>query len=392
MNQPELLADALRYKARSLDPDQDVPEAVPFLQEALVEQRKIGTNSLGEGDILRQLGGALASGAGTNVAQAEGCLREALKIHEQALGTNDFSLAQDWFNLSQIAVRRHDYAEAERDIRRTLEIAGPSLDRKHQSRIDYTAFLAHYLVLQNKWDEAEALLKKEAQGLPDDPRYHYLLGTFYARKGSWQLAADELLRGAKSFSDPNYVPLDPIVALLKPGRTNECITLWRDAMARSGSTRQFDVADKLAKAGLMLPLASADFQRAAALADYASSATRPSWLVPWMQFVKAFADFRRGDFPSGESWAQRCRENENSTAPCRAGACFVHALALAQLGKAEAAGRAFDAGNHLIESVPPETGNFEGRWAPWTIAGMLRDEAAQKLAGVPAIASAPSHP
>jgi eukaryotic-like serine/threonine-protein kinase len=350
LNDPETLVDALRCKARSLDPDQDVPEAVPFWREALEVQRKSGSNPLVEGDILRQLGGALAWG--TNMPAAETALREALTLHEKILATNDLTLARDWFNLAQVAGHQRKYFDAEQDIRHTLDIARPVLDRKHQNRVDYIAFLAHYLILQGKGGEAVDLLKEELRLAPDDPRYHHILGTVFARRGFWADAADEMQRATGYSSDPNFVPLDAVVALLKAGRTNECLDLWHEAMIRSADTKQFDVADKLAKTGLLLALSPPDMTRAGALADYASTATGPAWLVPWVEFVKAFADLRRERFDSAAEWSARCRNDVNATAPCRAAACAVQAMTFSALKQEDQAKRSLEEGSRLLAGAP----------------------------------------
>jgi len=377
LNDPGLLSDVLRQKARSLDPDQDIPEAIPFLKEALTFQRRAATNLIAEADILRQLGGALAWG--TNLDEASRDLQEALALHAKSGGTNDFSTARDWFNLSQIAAKRGDFPEAERDVRNSLSIVTPILDRGHQSRVDSTAFLAHFLALQGKWAEAETLLKAEKNALPNDSRYRLLLGTLYARQKLWTNAANELLSATSVLNDPNYVPFNAMIALLKAGRTNECLSLWRASMKRTGATQQYDFADKLAKSGLLLPIQGEEFEKAAALADYAGSATGPSWLLPWVRFVKSLAELRRENFKSAAEWAQKSYEDRNATAPCRAGAYIVGSMAANKLGLTQEALTAFEKGTKLIRTAPPETGNFEGRWAPWAVAEILADEAAQTL-------------
>lgn len=382
LGDPKTLVAALRHQARALDPNQDIPEAVPFLREALALQRQMGDAPVAEADILRQLGGSLAWGA--PLTEAEECLRAALELHRQHLPASDLAIAQDQFNLAQVLIKQHQLAEAEASLRESLAILRPAVDVNHQRLTDSLAFLTHVLILRGKWDEAETLLREEVARTPDSARYRNLLGSLYARQRRWIEAAAELHREAALPRHANYVPLDPVVAMLKAGQTNEGLQLWQSTYARLSATREFDVADKLAKMGLLLPLGEEDLARAGQLADFASTAEEPEWLVPWMQLVKALADLRRGRFSSASEWSARCLANASSIPPCEAGARFIQSMAFARLNQMDAARNAIEVGKILTASAADYTsGNFEGYWVVWTIAELLESEA-EGLLGSPA--------
>ncbi len=258
----KILVTVLRDRARALDPDQDIPEAIPFLREALAIQKQLGDNPVAEADILRQLGGCLAWG--TNLPNAEICLREALELHRRHLATNDMAVAQDYFNLAQVLEQQRKFTEAEASIRKAIDIVRPVVDPDHLTMTSYTAFLSHILIELGKWDEAETLLKESVARAPESAAYRNALGNYYARRGRWMEAAQELKQEAALCKDPAYAPLFPIVALLEAGQVNDCLKLWRTYAERHANTREFIIADKMAKAGLLLPLDETDLARGGA--------------------------------------------------------------------------------------------------------------------------------
>lgn len=94
-----------------------------------------------------------------------------------------------------------------------------------------------------------------------------------------------------------------------------------------------------------------------------------------MQFVKALADLRRGQFPSAAEWSARCLANPSTIPPCQAGVRFIQAMAFARLHRTDEARSTYQAGKKLMASAGDyTTGNFEGYWVVWAIADLLQHE------------------
>ncbi len=297
-------------------------------------------------------------------------------MHRRYSASNDLAVAQDYFNLAQVLEQQRKFAEAEATIREAIDIVRPVVDPDHLTMTSYMAFLSHILIELGKWDEAETLLKTSVAGAPTSAAYRNALGNYYARRGRWAEAAQELQREASLCTDPAYVPLFPIVALLEAGQVNDCEELWRTYAKRHANTREFIVADKMAKAGLLLPLDEADLALAGRLADYASTAKEPAWLVPWTQFVKALAELRRSHLETAMDWCSQCLNNSSAIPPCRAGVYFVQAITAARLNHAADARKSIAAGKRLMAArADSELGNYWGYWPDWAIADLLRHEA-----------------
>ncbi len=136
------------------------------------------------------------------------------------------------------------------------------------------------------------------------------------------------------------------------GRYDEYRQHCHRFLERASGTREFGVADKAAKAALLLPVDGDDFDRACQLADFAATA-QPASLLPWVRFGKALAEYRRGHFESAIDWADRAvSSSDERTAPAQAGDYFIQACAYSQLRRIELARAALAKGNAFVQQAP----------------------------------------
>ncbi len=204
-------------------------------------------------------------------------------------------------------------------------------------------------------------------------------GNAHAAAGRWDEAAADFSRAVEV--DPNDATASFALAivLLKTGREAEYRRHCHAFLERAAGSREFTVADRAAKVALLWPVDGADFQRACELADFAATATEPRRIVPWMQLVKALAEYRRDRFDSANQWARRVTSANDASPICAAGAWIVQAMTSARLQQIEAAGVAFSRGDQLINHPH---GSDSISWRDWIFAEHLRHEAA-KLLGIP---------
>ena len=93
------------------------------------------------------------------------------------------------------------------------------------------------------------------------------------------------------------------------------------------------------------------------------------------------SELRRRDFVAAKHWAEHAVSTETITPRQKAAAFFVQATALAHLGEIELAHSALGNGDELIKQPrdPYSPHVFGDTWCDWTIAELLRREAAEFL-------------
>jgi tetratricopeptide (TPR) repeat protein len=320
--------------------------------------------------------------------EAESLMRETLALDRKHLDPNDRQIYSDLFLLAQCLFNGGMLDEAEAAAREVLEFDRRVLDKDHVGRVLAVAFLGHVLMVRGKWDQAEILFKEALDASPSNARYWELFGELNARRGHWQAAAEQYTRVVEldPSEDGNRGSSFLAVALVKTGRYDEYRQHCHRFLERASGTHEFGVADRAAKAALLLPVDGADFDRACQLADFAATATQPASLQRWVRFGKALAEYRRGHFDSAIDWTDRANSSSNErTSPARAGDYFIQACAFGRLRQMESARAALDKGNEFVqqarEQIPVD---FYGNWGDWTIADLLRQEAEKLLAEKPA--------
>jgi hypothetical protein len=127
------------------------------------------------------------------------------------------------------------------------------------------------------------------------------------------------------------------------------------------------------------------------LADFAATETAPTPHLACVRLCKTLAEYRRRQFGSANEWANRAISSEGITARQKAAAFLIQSCTLVHLGQIEMARTAFDKGVELLQqsekillagqlSHPPMFSRvFGDTWCDWTIAEMLRAEAAEVL-------------
>ena len=98
--------------------------------------------------------------AQSKFAEAEPMFRRALAIKENALGTDDPSVATSLNNFALLLEAQNKLAEAETMFRRALEIFEKAFGKAHPNVASPLNNLAGVLLAQNKLDEAEPMLRR----------------------------------------------------------------------------------------------------------------------------------------------------------------------------------------------------------------------------------------
>jgi hypothetical protein len=220
------------------------------------------------------------------------------------------------------------------------------------------------MVCQNKVTDAEPLVLAELETLQPNVRNAVLLGAIYAIQGRWEEAVGPMSRAVEIETSEDYCRYYKAVTLLRAGHIAEYRRHCHEFLQRPACAWSTTAA-------LLLPVDGDDFDRACEAADV--EATRDN--DPIVQFVKPFAEIRRGRFTVARQLATKILTAEDTSASYKALAYFLRALASAHDGQIESARLDLARGEEQLTLERDETiTSFWGSHA-WALSDCLRCEA-----------------
>jgi Flp pilus assembly protein TadD len=193
----------------------------------------------------------------------------------------------------------------------------------------------------------------------------------YAEATNWLTQVVEL--------DPNdhtsWCLLAPLLV-----ETGDAAGYYRHCQAmldKFGGTRTHYLAERTAKACLLLPLSGEQLEAANALAERAVTLGAGDVWMPAFEFAKGLADYRRGEFGSAETLMRHVLATRDKARVRDAQAWFVLAMARHRLGKIEEGRAALDQGAKVVTAELPGLGSSDmGRiWGDVLTANILMRQA-----------------
>jgi serine/threonine protein kinase/tetratricopeptide (TPR) repeat protein len=317
---------------------------------------------------------------------------EALKLREETLALRKAGLGPDhpdtlWtmdgLARSYLALGRH--TEALKLFEETLALQKAKLGPDHPNTLWTMDGLARsYRVLGR---HAEALkLHEETLGLqqswlgpdhPDTLQSIYGLAISYQALGRWDEALAAYCR-ALALTPDDHTAWNHAATLWartgdRAGYRDHC----RRMLDRFGSTTDPMLAERTAKACLLLPLNGPEQEAACDLADRAVAMARGHWVVPWAEATRGLAAYRRERFADAVAWADRCLARGPGDWNRELPSHLVRAMALARLGRRDEAGAALARASDLYRTkvANPAGRAREGEWHDQVICEVLRREA-----------------
>ena len=159
----------------------------------------------------------------------------------------------------------------------------------------------------------------------------------------------------------------------RAGYRGHCLRM----LDRFGPTTDPIIAERTAKACLVLPLGGPEQESACDLADRAVAMAQGHWVRPWAEATRGLAAYRREQFADAVAWADRCLARGPGDWNRELPAHLVRALALSRLGGLDEAGAALVWASDLYRTkVASQGGRAEGGgWHDQVICEVLRREA-----------------
>jgi tetratricopeptide (TPR) repeat protein len=275
---------------------------------------------------------------------------EALRLHEETLALQKAKLGPD----------HPDTLESMHHLAISYRILG----RKHEA-----------LRLQE-----EALARQKATLGPDHPdtlASMHGLAVCYQALGRWDEALAACGRAIALSTDDHDTWNHAATLWARTGDRGGYRDHCRRMLDRFGPTTDPIVAERTAKACLLLPLGGPEQVAACDLADRVVALTRGHWVEPWAQATGGLAAYRREHFVDAVARADRCLAQGPGDWNRELPAHLVRAMALARLGRQDAAGAALAKASDLYRTnVTNLVGRPEGGgWHDLVICEVLRREA-----------------
>jgi tetratricopeptide (TPR) repeat protein len=317
---------------------------------------------------------------------------EALKLHEETLALMKAKLGLDhpdtlrsMYGLASSYNNLGRYAEALPLREQTLALSKAKLGPDHPDTLRSMYGLA--ISYNNLGRHAEALKYREqtlalmkAKLGPDHPDTLWImhgLANSYRALGRWDEALAAYGRAIALGTDVHDT-------------WNQAATLWsrtgdragyrghcRRMLDRFGPTTDPMIAERTAKACLLLPLGGPEQAAACDLADRAVALAQGHWVVPWAEATRGWAAYRREHFADAVAWADRCLARGPGDWNRELPAHLVRALALGRLGRRDEAGAARARASELYRTKVANPGGPAevGDWHDRLICEVLRREA-----------------
>jgi Tetratricopeptide repeat len=234
-------------------------------------------------------------------------------------------------------------AEALKLYVETLALREAKLGPDHPDTLDTMNYLAASYQALGRWDEALAACDRAIALGTDDHDIWNHAASLWARTGD------------------------------RAGYRDHC----RRMLDRFGPTTDPIIAERTAKACLLVPLGGSEQVAACDLADRAVARAQGHWVQPWAEATRGLAAYRRERFSDAVAWADRCLARGPGDWNRELPSHLVRAMALARLGRRDAAGAAWAQSSDLYRTKVANPGGRAagGDWHDQVICEVLRREA-----------------
>jgi tetratricopeptide (TPR) repeat protein len=221
--------------------------------------------------------------------------------------------------------------EADANFARAFEIC-QKLASEYPNAHLYPTRLGDVYESLGKWDNAIAEYSKTIELRPDNIEALSKRAAAYNNLGQYHKALADYRKACELNPQDPYAAIAYAMLCLSLNMEDEYRRHRKAFLARFLGTSDPVVAERTARAFLLLPATGEDLERAAALADRSVELGRHHGFYVYFMAVKALAEYRRGRYENAIDWARKANV-DGLLAAMR----LVLAMAHQQLGHAEQA-------------------------------------------------------
>jgi tetratricopeptide (TPR) repeat protein/tRNA A-37 threonylcarbamoyl transferase component Bud32 len=337
-------------------------------------------------DTLRTTNGlAISYAALGRRAEALKLLEETLARYKATLGRDDPDTLGSMANLAHSHYVMGRRAEALKLWEEVLARRKATLGLDHPDTLRTMHNLAHSYAAQGRHAEAlelseETLARRKATlgaSHPDTLGSMGYLGGSYAALGRWDEALAACDRAIALGSVDHRTWTYAAILWARTGDRAGYRAHCRRMLDRFGRTTDPVIAERTAKACLIVPLGGPEQEAACDLADRGVARAQGHWVQAWAEATRGLAAYRRAQFADAVAWTDRCLARGPGDWNRELPSHLVRAMALSRLGRLDEAGAALVGASDLYRTkVASPGGRAEGDgWLDREICEVLRREA-----------------
>jgi Flp pilus assembly protein TadD len=293
--------------------------------------------------------------------EAGAALRRAVELNPRSVAAHN--------NLGLILADQGRHDEAAAAYRRAIELdpraAAPPLN------------LGVLLEGQGRREAAAALFREAIELEPGGSLAYHHLARILSGVGRIDEAIESLERLAESRPDEHDAWNRSAILRAqtddRAGYRHHC----RRMLEQFGLSSDPAIAERTAKACLLLPLGGPEQDAAYRLADRAVGISGGHWVLPWAEATMGLADYRRGRFAQAVAAADSCLSRGPGNWNCELPSHLVRAMALSRLGRGGEAQAVLNRASELYQrcAARPVGSISGGDWPDLLIAEILLREA-----------------
>jgi eukaryotic-like serine/threonine-protein kinase len=285
------------------------------------------------------------------------------------------------------------YAKAEPLFDNVVQVSRRVLGEEHPSTLTYINNLAALYQDQGQFARAEPLFAQSVQisrrvlgdEHPSTLKHIDDLAALYPAQGSWAEAAASLSRRIKLDPTDHAAWVSAAAAYCAADDAEGYRRISREMLRGFADTTEPHIAERTAKACLLMPGAIDDVDQVLALADRAVTGTEEHVWYRCFALTKGLAEYRAGRYASAVGWVQRSSPNPDGFG-VDATSFSVLAMAYVQLGQRDEARFALSQAQAIMNAKKPDPADgrpYGGDWHDWVHAQILSREAANLLKEAP---------
>ncbi|HWY74340.1 MAG TPA: serine/threonine protein kinase, partial [Verrucomicrobiae bacterium] len=237
---------------------------------------------------------------------------------------------------------------------------------------------AGLLLMRGDYEGAERLVN-EVPPLPAMVAFYDAFGDIHARHGEWRMAITNFAMGMKLVPSDHFAYHYLAPLLVQIGDLDGYRQCRETILRQFEKTNDPTVAERMAKACLILPPSTADFGAINQMVDTAIAAGSNHAAWGYFQFVKGLAEYRQGRFASAAEWLGKIPPQQRFSNR-NAQASMVLAMAEHQLGRVDEARATLEQGLKTAgEKLDKSQSHLSEDWNDWIIAQVLMNEAKELI-------------
>jgi serine/threonine protein kinase len=232
---------------------------------------------------------------------------------------------------------------------------------------------------RSEFDEAERLVS-EVPAYPAFSAFYNVFGGIHARRGLWNAALTNFSKVVEFMPSDHQASLRLAPLLLQTANI-EGYQHHREGMIQKfASTTDPVVAERMAKACLLVPANAAELAAISRMVETSVAAGPDHKFWAYFQFVKGLVEYRQGHFANAREWLEKAFA-QKSDRYRTAQACLVLAMTLHALNKNDEARSTFAQATEMVETQLPnlQKGILDEQWFDWLIVRLLYEEARAQI-------------